>query len=246
MMSRLVRPVRFAVLSGCLTALAHAPGGADDLLAFRDRGNRLEGHRRIEVSAPEFEALSFVRGSPLKSRPATSVLELGFFLPQAARVHITARELVAVTHYQMQAKQTDWKPGWNVFGPWETSAVIEPLGVQLANIGALARLHADRPGSGELAALSFGRGGSATEWSRYEFQFSVKYDLRTVSYTVERDDSGEVVRTGVLDDIGGGAPVSIRFDLANARDGRHRLIVDCLYRGRPGGPQRTFVFHHKT
>ncbi len=239
------RHIRRALPLGGLLALGLAVSvAAADSLAYGDRGNRLEGHRRIEVAAPEFEALSFVRG-PARFPTERGVAELRFFLPQPARVHVTARELLTITYYQMRVKQTQWPQGWNVFTPWETSSVIVPLSVQPANVGVLARIGEEAPGSGELGAIAFGRDASGPEWSTYEFQFRVKYDTTSVVYTVERDESGDHVAGDTLRSVSGGVPTALRFNLSSAREGRYRLVADCLYRGRPGGPQRTFVFFHK-
>jgi len=225
------------------TVATGAASSADDSLAYRDRGNRFEGHRRVEVAAPAFEALSFVRGGLLRQRGTPAMLKVRFFLPQPSRVHLRARELVPVTFYQMTVKRMNWSSGWNTFGSWDTSEVIEPLQVPLANIAVIARVGDDRPGSGELAPVSFTRADASA--SKYEFVFKVKYDLKKTTYRVEGVGSGTVVASGSLGRLIGGTPVSLQFDLAGARAGRYRLLVDCLYRGRRGGPQRTFEFYHQ-
>lgn len=217
---------------------------ADDLV-YRDRGNRIEGHRRVEVGAPAFEALSFVRAPARSSVPVRGVLDLSFFLLRPSRVRITARELAPIKQYQMVVKQVDWPAGWNTFAPWETARVIEPLGVQLTNVGVLAQVESDALGPGEIVAVTFSRKSGAVDWPVYEFQFRAKYDVETASYQVDRNETGLLLRSGALTDVIGGAPASIRFDLSRAEEGVYRLTVDCVYRGRQGGPQRTFVFYHK-
>ncbi len=78
---------------------------------------------------------------------------------------------------------------------------------------------------------------------RYEFQFRTKYDLKLASYRVLEADSSAEVLQGTLSDVTGGAPASIAFDLSSAGEGWYVLVVDCLYKGRSGGPQRSFRFY---
>ena len=215
-----------------------------DALAYRDRGNRFEGYQVIEVAGPSFEALSFVRGNSLAATTGTDILNISFFLPRQASVYITARELVPMKHYAMRATKTRWPQGWNTFGPWETAVVIEPLQIPRANIGVLARIERDRQGSGKLAALQIGRHDDTAAPPTYEFQFHTKYDLKKVIYRVSRIDTGATVERGVLYDLFGGTPASIRFQLKNQPEGEFRLLLDCLYKGRSGGPRRNYTFYH--
>jgi hypothetical protein len=233
-----------SILSLLLFSLSAGASNAQDRLAYADRGNRFEGHRRVEVAAPAFEALSFVRGEPIASRSSPTTLRANFYLPKAKPIYIKARELVAVHFYEMAAKRTDWPVGANTFGPWRTSDVIDELGVSLSNIGVLARVGNKRAGTGgEIAALSFSEASSRS--SVYEFIFRVKYDVKKATYRVEHISSGIQAASGLHNQVTGGAPVSIRFDLSNAVEGQYLLVLDCLYKGRSGGPQRIFEFYHK-
>lgn len=217
---------------------------AQDRLAYGDRGNRFEGHRRIEVAAPALEVLSFYRGGPLSALSTPTTLKASFYLPQAKSVSIQARELVTVHFYNMEAKQTAWPAGVNVFGPWKSSDVIDELGVSLGNIGVLGRVRNTQAGSGEeIVALSFS--DTVPHSSRYELVFRVKYDVKKVSYRVEHLASGAEIASGLHTQAIGGAPLSIQFDLPGALEGQYRLILDCLYKGRSGGPLRIFEFYHK-
>jgi hypothetical protein len=210
-------------------------------LVYSDRGNRLEGYVRREIAAPAFEALGFIRGPQLKTFRSPAVLNLHFFLSRSSRVRIHALELIPLKQYQMEVKRADWREGWNNFGPWPSSDVLDPLGVSLANIAVLAQGD-ETQSEAELVPVSFVSPEAIP--SDYEFQFRVKYDLETASFRVERIDSGEVLRSGVLRRVPGEAPASLHFDLANVSAGKYRLAIDCLYQGRGGGPQRVFTFYH--
>jgi hypothetical protein len=230
-------------LSAALICIATCVlGAAADNLAFQDRGNRLEGYQRREIAAPAFEVLGFVRGSRLSSLRSPAAIQLGFFLPKAARVTIRASELAPIKLYEMQAKQVEWPSGWNTFGPWATSEVISPLGVPLENIAVLAQGAVEQGTEAELVPVSFVQAQAAI--ADYEFQFRIKYDVETARYRVERVDSSKVVRSGLLHEIPGETAASVRFDLTNEAEGRYRLVLDCLYKGRAGGPQRMFTFYH--
>lgn len=228
----------FACTFAALLSQPHAASAADPL-SYQDRGNRLEGFRPQEVSAPSFEALSFVRG-PRMGEISTRVLNLHFQVPDAAALSITARELIPVKYYEMRVRREDWPAGRNTFGPWDTAEVIEPLKVQRSNIGVLGRFTADGGGSGRIVAVAF---DEESRSQRYEFQFRTKYDLKLASYRVLEADSSAEVLQGTLSDVTGGAPASIAFDLSSAGEGWYVLVVDCLYKGRSGGPQRSFRFY---
>ena len=142
----------------------------------------------------------------------------------------------------MQAKQVELLSGWNTFGPWATSEVISPLDVPLENIAVLAQGEVEQGTEAELVPVSFVQPQTAV--ADYEFQFRIKYDVEKARYRVERVDSGNVVRSGLLHEIPGETAASVQFDLTNVAEGRYRLILDCLYKGRAGGPQRMFTFYH--
>lgn len=71
-------------------------------------------------------------------------LYVQFYLPdqgskRRGNAYVEAREIMDTHHYLMQSKPGNWKPGaWNVFGPWPSSDVIEPLGIGPRNIAVLA------------------------------------------------------------------------------------------------------------
>lgn len=216
----------------------------DDPLSYQNRGNRYEGYRVIEVAGPTFEELSFTRGKSLAVIGSTTVLNVSFFLHQKSKVYIIAKELVAMKHYEMRSTRVQWPQGWNIFGPWETSLVIKPLRIHIANIGVLARIGSERPGSGEITAVQFIRTGADVNRSTYEFQFRTKYDLKKVVYRINKVTESKTIRSGVLYDVIGGTPASIRFELKDQNRGQYRLLLDCLYKGRRGGPQRNYLFYH--
>jgi hypothetical protein len=168
------------------------------------------------------------------------VLFLHFHLLEPATLSITARELIPVKYYEMRVEREDWPAGRNTFGPWDTGEVIVPLKVQRTNIGALARFTADGGGSGRMVAVAF---KDEPKSQRYEFQFRTKYDLKLASYRLLNAESNAEVLQGTLSDVIGGAPASIAFDLSSADEGWYELVVDCLYKGRSGGPQRSFRFY---
>lgn len=202
----------------------------------------MEGHYRREIASPAFELLSFVRGPRLAALSSPAVLNVMFFLPKPTRVTITAMELQPLTEYRMRANRVDWATGWNTFGPWETETVIRRLRVPLSNIGVVGRVGEETAGSGEIVPVAFVPEPRA---GLYELQFRVRYEVERATYTVESQSTQKVVQSGDVRDVAGDTATSIQFDLSNQPEQQYRIVVDCVFKGRTGGPQRSFTFFHK-
>ena len=228
-----------------LVTLGTALGTAStqDPLAFANRGNRMEGHTRREIGNPAFEVLSFVRGARLATIKPPAVLNVAFYLPRPARVSIVAAELHPLKEYRMRAARVDWSGGWNTFGPWETASVLDRLPVPLANVGVVARVGDEASGSGELVPVAF---SAPPRSGQYELQFRVPYELELARFRLETPAKSAIVRSGEVRDVPGDTAASIQFDLSGQPDEFYRLVVDCVFKGRTGGPARSFTFFHKS
>jgi hypothetical protein len=105
--------------------------------------NRVEGTNVHPNALQDFTLIAIHRDFELFQQNAE--LRVRFFLPPVAaiadkKVFVEAVELQDSFHYFMQAKSSSaWKNGnWNIFGPWPTKDVIDPLGLLSENIGVLA------------------------------------------------------------------------------------------------------------
>jgi len=243
MFKRLRESFRRLLLWSISAGVAIATYAHSDDLSYQSRGNRYEGSRTIDVAAPTFESLSFVRGAPLAAQEAPASLGFWFYLPAEAAVRIRALELIPIAHYEMRPIRTSWSRGWNNFSPWETRAVISPLNISLSNIGVLAQV-GSTDSSDELAPVEFTDPTKLKSAPSYSFTFRTKYDLKSISYRVISPDTRANIVTGNLSSVAGGAPATVEFSLKGNPVGRYQLSLDCLYDGRPGGPQRTFAFYH--
>jgi hypothetical protein len=114
--------------------------------------NRIEGTNVHLNALQDFTLIAIHRNFQLFPRNAN--LSVRFFLPQLAgdpakKVFVEAVELQDSFHYFMQVNSSiRWKDGtWNVFAPWPTRDVIDPLGLESKNVGVLAgyRIGNDRP-----------------------------------------------------------------------------------------------------
>jgi hypothetical protein len=109
--------------------------------------NRVEGTNVHPHALQDFTLIAIHRDFERFKQNAE--LRVRFFLPPAVanadkKVFVEAVELQDSFHYFMQAKSSSaWKRGnWNVFGPWPTKDVIDPLGLLSENIGVLAAYRA--------------------------------------------------------------------------------------------------------
>jgi hypothetical protein len=120
--------------------------------------NRKEGTSIQRDAAIAFSIVGIHRN--FEPFPRNSQLMVRFFLPTLAQqvkktVFIQASELRESTHYLMQSKdpsewkKSDWKDNdWNLFGSWETNAVIDVLklpngenALDASNIGVIGAYH---------------------------------------------------------------------------------------------------------
>ena len=102
------------------------------------RDNRYEGFIVQPSANPQWELVSFTAGRPKLS--AGSIIRVAFYIAEQLATFrsstiVVARELEDHEHYRMESKPRTWRVGWNVFGPWETSDVIDTKPALRANIG---------------------------------------------------------------------------------------------------------------
>lgn len=212
---------------------------------YKIRGTRMEGRDRKPVSAPGLELLSFV-GYKEKIDLAKEVnLKIRFYLLKDTSVYITAKELNIREFYKMKPLQIQWSKGWQEFGPWPTKEVLKPLQLSLNKLGIIGRVRSnDRIGSGEIAPLII-YGNQLPEYIRqYTLHFIPNQDLKKVEYKLYMLGEEKPIKRERIMEQFGGVPFSITIDLTNQDKGLYKLVLDCKYKNRIGGPQRTYTFYH--
>jgi len=214
---------------------------------YLQRSNRMEGLRRVPMAGRGISLLSFVAYSEPLSLTGSPVLRIRFFLLQPSDVYITAVELRrhGPSHYQMNPLQTSWDSGWQEFGPWPTSEVLQPLNIAPDEVGVVARLTNDRPGSGTIAPILLYERNYPRESTNYTVHFLPRNTLSRIDYSVIRDSDGEVVVSRRLRNLAANVPFEVTFSLAGQESGTYRLLVNTRELGRTYGASRQFAFYHR-
>jgi hypothetical protein len=220
-----------------------------DPYGYKERENRREGRECIApMSAPDLQLVSCIAYREKTERNSDVDLKIRFYLEKDTTVFITAKELNSRYFYKMSPIRTRWLSGWNEFGPWPTGDVLRPLGLLLNDIGLTGRICTKyQIGSGRIAPLIIYHSGLPEKISRYQFYFISIQDLEEVTYKIYENDRDSPFYTDKISmELYGGVPFPITVDLSDNNEGLIRMVLDCKYKNRVGGPQRTYTFYHKT
>ncbi len=209
--------------------------------------NRMEGLRKVPMSGTGISLLSFITYCEPLSLSDSPVLRIRFFLLQPSEVYITAVELRrhGASHYHMKPLQTSWSSGWQEFDSWPTSDFLQPLDISLDEVGIVARLGTDRPGSGTIAPILLYEKNYPVESMKYTVHLLPKNTLSRVDYSVIRITDNEVVESRRLLNLAANVPFAVVFSLAGHKSGQYRLLINSKELGRTSGPSRQFIFYHR-
>ncbi len=133
--------------------------------------------------------------------PHNASLNVRFFLPALPasdkKVFVEAVELQDSFHYFMQASSSiAWKnDDWNVFRPWPTKDVIDPLGLQPDNLGVLAGYQIGNQQPVYLPADVYPDTEQPSRHS-YTFQIVTGQDLQSVDLSL-MDSAGKRVNAAL-------------------------------------------------
>lgn len=210
---------------------------------LRDK-NRMEGRKRIDVRAPDIELLSFIGYKENVSHDTSVVLKIRFYLQKDTTLYITAKELRVQEFYLMKPVKINWSKGWNEFTPWPMQAVLKPLRITLDELGIIGRIGREEPGSGEITPLFVYHSKLPKKIHQYTLHFLPREDLRRVEYKLYKIDQNNPIISDHVIRLFGGVPFSIKLDLLDQSSGYYKLILDCEYKNKIGGPYREYVFFH--
>ena len=157
---------------------------------MKDFDNRREGTTTRQDALVDLALISIHRYvQPFDSKaPVNATLNVRFYvppnIPDPTKVFVEAVELQDSFHYLMEAKPAEWKLGqWNVFGPWPTKDVIDPLPVHSDNLGVRAGLQ--EAGSGPLYfPVDVYDKKTPPVKQNYTFNFSTGQDLQSLQIAV--------------------------------------------------------------
>ncbi len=217
---------------------------SQDPFEYKNRGNREEGRRPIGVGAQDLQLLSFVSYIEKVDLDTNVNLKIRFYTTAESQVYISAKELQGHEFYEMKPLQHNWSPGWQEFQPWPTDEVLRPLGLKPNHLGFVARLNQDRSGSGEIVPLLVYHHELPPVIENYSVYLLAQEALRKVEVRLYAPEQETPMWVNQIREVFGAAPFSIQLNLPDQSPGWYKLIIDCRYRNRIGGPQRTYTFYH--
>jgi len=209
--------------------------------------------------------LSFTAGR-IRILPS-SVLRVAFYLPEryftkGTQAFVLARELEDAHHYRMESKPTTGTAaGWNLFGPWETAAVIDSLPDIRNNLGVVVLPQRSvATATDVLPAVLSGKPGPIDRTiESYHVVMRSSRTASALSYWLERlDPAGAtvLVERRLPGDFIRGEPIVIDLP-APPKEGRYRFAVCATPlrklpedrhasggRCPPGDIERTYAFDH--
>jgi len=253
------------VVAAVLTMSPAAMRGQDGWKKGADRGNRFEAVIAEDAANPEWELLSFTAGR--LRVPPSSVLRVAFYLPQRLAAKgvspfVLARELEDSHHYRMESKPSAAVGGkWNVFGPWETAAVIDGIPDIRDNLGVVVLPQRSLATATDVlpAVLSVRDESIDRTIVTYRVVMRSSRTASSLAYWLERTDPPGVtviVEKRLPGDFIRGEPIVLDLP-APEKEGRYRLAI-CATPLRqlpgdartPGGRcpdrdiERTYTFDH--
>lgn len=199
-------------------------------LARNDRGNRYEGKTAQNVSAVDLIDLIGFHAYLRRFDPDDDVaLHVTFYGDaDAAKVRVTAREVVRTEFYWMQIKPYALRRagGWNDFGVWRVGDVLRPLRIGSDQLAVLARLD----GARKIAPVIVRASGEWPRVARYEMHFVTGKRLDGGKYLLMRN--GDAIASGTISWKPAHAPFTILLPVGNVPAGSMRLELHCTLAGR--------------
>jgi hypothetical protein len=157
--------------------------------AMNDRDNRFEGTRvPTEVAAKPPELISFYAAREPFDPAVDPEIAVDFIAPAAGPRSLTARELVPILHYWMEAKPGNAVRGLNTFAKWMTGDVLRDAKIGVDDLAIVVRL--ESPSEVPRVAPAILRRATSvtpTEITSYNATFRSELPLSQTSFTITSD-----------------------------------------------------------
>ncbi|MDM8568192.1 hypothetical protein QUF50_01490 [Thiotrichales bacterium HSG1] len=202
-------------------------------LDYKNRGDRWEGIAPHPVAGADIELLSALVQHREKWQPLPNKCKVKFYLPDATEVNLKVQELRPRHFYKMDRviPKPIWKQGVNYF-EWSTNEVIEPLHLNIAKLGAVARLQSTKRKAEYVAPVLIYHDSIPTNVNGYRFAFKVGGNAK-LNYAIYQEDSRKLVIEQELGKQSVGTPFIISWNSNKATVGAYKLVVIvtflCLY-----------------
>ncbi len=219
---------RLFVFSGVLVSLS---AGAQDPLAYRDRGDRHEGVKSKPVSGYDIELIgAVIESGDVASTDLPERLALRFFLERAEEVYLTVRERDPEEFYWLDQVRPAraWLPqATNVF-TWPSVDVLRPLRLTPSDLVALVRLGQSTPSRRERVAPVIL--GESQQVAAYRFTFKINATAKIRHRIFGPASSETPVASGPERRRSAGVPFDVRWTADGQPEGHYRLLVEGYFR----------------
>jgi len=219
--NNLKRIILLALLFAMHIPLVH--GGELD---YKNRGNRWEGIVAHPVSGYDIELLSALVHHREKWQPLPTTCKMKFYLQYATEVALKVQELRPRHFYKMDRvlSKPSWQEGFNDF-QWSTNAVIQPLHLNIAKLGAVARLQSAVNRKAEhVAPVLIYHTSAPTSINGYRFAFKIGGNAK-LWYAIYQGNSRKPLLEKKLGRRFVGTPFVIFWDSRKAPAGDYKLVV---------------------
>ena len=195
-------------------------------LDYKNRGDRWEGIAPHPVAGADIELLSALIQHREKWQPLPNKCKVKFYLPDAIEVNLKVQELRPRHFYKMDRviPKPTWKQGVNNF-EWSTNEVIDPLRLNIAKLGVVARLQSTVNKKAEhVAPVLIYHDSTPTNINGYRFAFKVGGNAK-LNYKIYQEDSRKLIIEEELGKQSVGTPFVISWDSKQAVAGTYKLVV---------------------
>ena len=222
---------------------------AQEELRYQRRADRFEGIKPKPVSGFDIELLSALVDYRDKPERLGERFHIRFFLPRSEEVYIVVRELDYRHYYWLDRVKpsTGWKAGFDNVFDWPTSDVLKPLGVQISELGVVARLKRERPSAIEnVAPVMFYQSQFPTRVPGYVFHFRLREDAK-IRGAIYREAGGDPIVSLDLGRQRGGRPFWVKWDATSvpAPEGVYRLVVSGYLLSSNDPVSQVVEFYHR-
>jgi hypothetical protein len=206
-----------------------APGlmEAQDL-RYRQRGNRSEGVRERPRAGNDVELISARVDYTETTRDAPPEFKVRFYLQGSSEVFLTVRELDYRTYYWMDTVRPlqPWRVGFQNVFQWPTRDVIQHLGIEMSQLGVVARIGQPEPSLVErVAPVLFYYSQIPTNIGGYLFTFKTNDDAR-ITASVSKAGDAAVLHSETFRQIRGGRAFTVRWNSTQAGAGAYNLVLE--------------------
>ena len=173
-----------------------------------------------------------------------SACNLGFYLPESARVAILVRELEKL--YQLEPKRRDYSTGISRFS-WP-SDILQFYGLTLKDLLPLGRIYS--AGSEWIIPIILFYQRPTSNQLRYSFCFLPRSSVTRLAYAIYRSGSAVEVYANTLGGIHAGDKARISWDGRDKNNvaqqsGPYELLVKATFNPSPGKPAQVVTSKYR-